>query len=91
MSDNGRTYMNLGKTFDVEHETICNNQRFVAQKRLLLQFERLNTEMQVKVHTNTIKGHWGRMKPKIRVKRGLGENLGSWCDFYSFKVAFADF
>ena len=98
MSDNGRTYMNISEEYDVNHETVEHNRRFVNPDRIPHWFEKHNMEVQVKVHTNTIEGAWGHLKPKLRVKRGIKtkndkngqfmfsreNSLGNWCHFYSF-------
>ena len=47
--------------------------------------DRLKTVVKIKVHTNTIEGNWGNLKPKLKIKRGVGERLEGWAHFYSFK------
>ena len=75
--------------------TIKQYHRFVNAERIPQYFERLGIEVNVKIHTNTIEGAWGNLKPKLRVKRGIrirgsnGEPVGKpslalWCHFYSF-------
>ena len=74
------------------------NRRFVNAERVPHWFEKHGMEVQVKVHTNTIEGAWGHVKPKLRVKRGIKiknsktaeieyteqNALANWCHYYSF-------
>ena len=46
--------MNLGDKFEVEHETVCHNQRFVNPDRIPKYVDRLGKEVLIKVHSNTI-------------------------------------
>lgn len=69
-SDDGRTYMNIQEDYGANHETVVHNRRFVNQDRVQTWFDRHGL-VDVKVHTNTIEGAWGHLKPKLRVKRGI--------------------
>ena len=88
MTDGGTAYLNLDEDYDVDHGVVLHNQRFVNSKRIEKYVDRLGLTVQVKVHTNTIEGHWGLMKPHFKVKRGIGAMLKNWCHFYSFKYTF---
>ena len=75
MSDDGRTYFNIGEEYDVEHQTVIHLRRFVNPEKVQHWFERHQSLVEVKVHTNSIEGAWGNLKPKLRVKRGVGSKL----------------
>ena len=64
---------------------MCHNQRFVNAEMFETYVDRLKTVVKIKVHTNTIEGNWGNLKPKLKIKRGVGERLEGWAHFYSFK------
>lgn len=91
LTDDARTYFNIGTHYDATHRTVCHNRYFVNPERYHHFFAHLGETVPVKIHTNTIEGAWGNMKPKLRVKRGVATALQEWCHFYSFQRTFAEF
>ena len=70
MTDGG-AYLNLGEDYDVNNHTVYHNKRFVNAERVETWVDRLGITVPVKVHTNTIEGHWGHLKPHFKIKRGV--------------------
>ena len=75
MTDGGSAYLNLGEDYDVQHNVVYHNRYFVNPQRVDTFVDKLGKIIHLKVHTNTIEGHWGNMKPYLKVKKGVGERL----------------